>query len=182
MELLPIQSKICEVRGERIMFDFDLALLFDTETRTLKQSVKRNMVRFPETFMFVLTAKEWEEVITICDNLPQNVKYSPSLPFAFTEHGVTMLASILKSERAIKMNIAIVTAFIEMKKQISHYAELAKKIHEMEQQNNAQFMEIYEALENLIDDTHKLKEKDKKMEKWVQRDPIGFKKAKNRTN
>ncbi len=182
MELLPIQSKIYEVRGERIMFDFDLALLFDTETRTLKQSVKRNMVRFPESFMFVLTAKEWWEVITNCDNLPQNVKYSPSLPFAFTEHGVTMLASILKSERAIKMNIAIVTAFIEMKKQISHYAELAKKIHEMEQQNNAQFMEIYEALENLINDTHKLKEKDKKMEKWVQRDPIGFKKATNRTH
>ena len=70
MELLPIQSKIYEVRGERIMFDFDLALLFDTETRTLKQSVKRNMVRFPESFMFVLTAKEWEEVITNCNVYP----------------------------------------------------------------------------------------------------------------
>lgn len=182
MELLPIQSKIYEVRGERIMFDFDLALLFDTETKRLKQSVRRNIQRFPNTFMFELTSNEWREVVTNCDHLLSNARFSNVLPFAFTEHGVTMLASILKSERAIKMNIAIVTAFIEMKKQISHYAELAKKIHEMEQQNNAQFMEIYEALENLINDTHKLKEKDKKMEKWVQRDPIGFKKTQNRTN
>lgn len=179
MELLPIQSRIYEVRGERIMFDFDLALLFDTETRKLKQSVKRNILRFPEKFMFILSSKEWKEVITNCDNLSENVKYSPALPYAFTEHGVTMLASILKSDRAIKMNIAIVTAFIEMKKQLSHYADLAKKIHDLEQQNNAQFMEIYEALENLISDTHKLKERDKKQVKWEQREEIGFKKTKS---
>lgn len=179
MELLPIQSRIYEVRGERIMFDFDLALLFDTETRKLKQSVKRNILRFPEKFMFILSSKEWKEVITNCDNLSENAKYSPALPYAFTEHGVTMLASILKSDRAIKMNIAIVTAFIEMKKQLSHYADLAKKIHDLEQQNNAQFMEIYEALENLISDTHKLKERDKKQVKWEQREEIGFKKTKS---
>ena len=87
-----------------------------------------------------------------------------------------MLASILKSDRAIKMNIAIVTAFVEMKKHLSLYTELAKKIHELEQQTNTQFMEIYEALENLINDTHLLKEKDKKITKWEQREEIGFKK------
>ncbi|HOZ50420.1 MAG TPA: ORF6N domain-containing protein [Chitinophagaceae bacterium] len=115
MELLPIQSKIYEVRGERIMFDFNLVLLFDTETKRLKQSVRRNIQRFPNTFMFELTSNEWREVVTNCDHLLSNARFSNVLPFAFTEHGVTMLASILKSERAIKMNIAIVTAFIEMK-------------------------------------------------------------------
>jgi phage regulator Rha-like protein len=179
MELLPIQNKIYEVRGERIMFDFDLALLFDTETRTLKQSVKRNIALFPTPFMLTLTQIEWSEVITNCDNLPSNIRFTPSLPFAFTEHGVTMLASILKSERAIKMNIAIVTAFIEMKKQLTHYSELAQKIHTMEQQNNTQFLEIYEALENLINDTQQLKEKNKKRTTWEQRETIGFKKTKN---
>ncbi len=177
MELLPIQNKIYEVRGERIMFDFDLAFLFDTETKRLKQSVKRNIARFPPTFMFPLTENEVNEMVA------QNVIPSKSylggyLPFAFTEHGVTMLASILKSERAIKMNIAIVTAFVEMKKQLSQYTELGKKIHELEQQTNTQFMEIYEALENLINDTHQLKEKDKKRTKWEQREEIGFKKNK----
>jgi phage regulator Rha-like protein len=176
MELLPIQNKIYEVRGEKIMFDFDLALLFDTETKKLKQSVRRNIRRFPNTFMFELTPNEWREVVTNCDHLPSNARFTSVLPFAFTEHGVTMLASILKSDRAIKMNIAIVTAFVEMKKHLSLYTELAKKIHELEQQTNTQFMEIYEALENLINDTHVLKEKDKKLTRWEQREEIGFKK------
>ena len=129
--------------------------------------------------MFELTPNEWREVVTNCDHLPSNARFTSVLPFAFAEHGVTMLASILKSERAIKMNIAIVTAFVEMKKQLNHYSELAKKIHDLEQQSNTQFLEIYEALENLINDTHQLKEKDKKSTKWEQREQIGFKKDKN---
>ncbi len=80
------------------MLDFDLAELYETETRILKQSVRRNIDRFPENFMFQLTKKEWQKLITICDNLPETVKFSPALPFAFTEHGVTMLASVLKSK------------------------------------------------------------------------------------
>ena len=97
------------------MFDFDLAMLYGTETRILKQAVKRNIERFPKDFMFQLNKKEWQELITICDNLPEGVKFSPARPYAFTEHGVTMLASVLKSKKAIQMNIAIVRAFIVLK-------------------------------------------------------------------
>ena len=89
------------------MPDFDLAMLYGTETRILKQSVKRNKERFPKDFMFQLSKKEWLELITICDNLPEGAKFSPALPYAFTEHGVTMLASVLKSKKAIQMNIAM---------------------------------------------------------------------------
>jgi len=81
-----IESKIFLVRGCRVMFDFDLAKLYEVETRVLKQSVRRNLDRFPEDFMFQLSKEEWKEVVTNCDKLPDTVKYSPSLPFAFTEH------------------------------------------------------------------------------------------------
>lgn len=82
-----IENKIFVVRGHRVMFDFDLAKLYEVETRVLKQSVRRNPGRFPED-MFQLSREEWREVITNCDNLPNTVKYSPALPFAFTEHSV----------------------------------------------------------------------------------------------
>lgn len=87
MQLKKIQSIIYEIRGQKVMLDFDLARLYGTETRSLKQAVKRNRLRFPKDFMFILTKKEWQEVITNCDNLDDSIKYSPSLPFAFTEHG-----------------------------------------------------------------------------------------------
>jgi phage regulator Rha-like protein len=175
MKLEIIQNKIFEIRGQKVMFDFDLAQLFETETRILKQSVKRNIERFPENFMFQLSPNEWQELITNCDILPANVKFTRVLPLAFTEHGVTMLASVLKSKRAIQMNIAIVTAFIEMKKQLSQYTELAQKIHALESLNNSQFLEIYEALENLINDTEKLKIIQKNKTDFENRERIGFK-------
>lgn len=96
------------------MLDFDLANLYETETRILKQAVKRNVGRFPEDFMFQVTKNEWQQLITNCDKLPDGAKFSPVLPYAFTEHGVTMLASILKSKKAVQMNIAIVRAFIAL--------------------------------------------------------------------
>ncbi len=102
MQLRLIQNLIYEIREQKVVLDFDLAILYETETRTLKQAVKRNRVRFPKDFMFQLNKKEWQELITICDNLPEGIKYSPALPYAFTEHGVTMLASILKSKKAIQ--------------------------------------------------------------------------------
>ena len=85
MQLQIIQNKIFDIRGQRVILDYDLAAMYEVETRALKQAVKRNMSRFPEDFMFELTKSEWQEVITICDNLPQTVKFSPALPFAFTE-------------------------------------------------------------------------------------------------
>ena len=97
MELEVIKRKIFEIRGGRAMLDVHLAELYGVETRVLKQAVRRNKDRFPDDFMFELTRSEWQEVITNCDNLPERAKYSPSLPFAFTDQGVAMLSSVLRS-------------------------------------------------------------------------------------
>lgn len=89
------------------MLDFDLSELYETDTRSLKQAINRNIDRFPEDFMFQLTKKEWEELITNCDKLPATAKFSPSKPYAFTEQGVAMLSSVLRNKKAIDINIAI---------------------------------------------------------------------------
>ncbi|MBK7562332.1 MAG: ORF6N domain-containing protein [Chitinophagaceae bacterium] len=176
MRLTVIQQKIYEIRGYRVMLDFDLAALYGTETRTLKQTVRRNIDRFPKDFMFQLTKKEWKEVITICDNLPATVKFSPALPYAFSEHGVTMLASVLKSKKAIKMNIAIVRAFIALKQFVLNYKDLASQIKEIRHNvanHSEQLNQIYDAIENMMDE-----KEEKKQEKrlWKERERIGFKK------
>jgi len=110
--------------------------------------------------------------LAIDNNIPENLKYSPALPFAFTEHGVTMLASVLKSKKARKMNIAIVRAFIAMKKFALHYKELANQVVEIRQrigEHDVQLNQIYDAIENLLDETIENKE-------WDERERIGFKK------
>ena len=94
MELQVIQNKIHEIRGQRIMFDFDLAKMYKVETRVLKQAVRRNINRFPKDFMFQLSKTEWQEVITNCDNLPKRLKFSPSTPFAFSEQGKTVAKAL----------------------------------------------------------------------------------------
>jgi len=95
MQLEKIQTKIYEIRGQNVMLDFDLAELYEDETRALKQVVKRNIDRFPDDCMFELTKVEWQELITFCDNLPTGIKFSPAKPFAFTEQGVSMLSSAI---------------------------------------------------------------------------------------
>jgi ORF6N domain len=172
MQLQIIQKLIYEIRGQKVMLDFNLAPLYGTETRTLKQAVKRNIERFPKDFMFQLNKSEWQELITIGDNLPEGVKFSPALPYAFTEHGVTMLASVLKSKKAIQMNIAIVRAFIALNQFALNYKELADQIKELKEttsNHNGQLNHIYNALENLLD----IKAEEKK---WEDRERIGFKK------
>ncbi|MDR3246232.1 MAG: ORF6N domain-containing protein [Prevotellaceae bacterium] len=149
MDLQIIQHKIFEVRGCRVMFDFHLAELYQVDTRTLKQSVKRNMDRFPEDFMFELSKDEWKEVITICDNLPETVKYSPASPYVFTEQGIAMLSSILHSKRAIQVNIAIMRAFVLMRQMVIGYEELLKRIEQLEINTDIQFSEIYRVLTEL---------------------------------
>ncbi|HYQ56888.1 MAG TPA: ORF6N domain-containing protein [Draconibacterium sp.] len=171
MELELIQNKIFEIRGFRVMLDFDLANLYDVETRTLKQAVKRNMSRFPRDFMFQLTKEEWTELITNCDKLPESVRFSPALPMAFTEQGVAMLSSVLRSSTAIEINISIMRAFVLMRQMALGYEELLKRIEQLEISTNAQFSEIYQALTELM----------KKPEK-VERNPIGYKSVqKNKT-
>ncbi|MFA7066004.1 MAG: ORF6N domain-containing protein [Dysgonamonadaceae bacterium] len=149
MELQIIQNKIYEIRGIRVMLDFDLANLYDVETRVLKQAVKRNINRFPEDFMFELTKNEWQEVITICDNLPETIKYSPATAFAFSEQGVAMLSSVLRSKKAIEVNISIMRAFVALRQYALGYAELNRKLEEFMIETNMQFSDIYQALTEL---------------------------------
>lgn len=108
MELQAIQNKIYEIRGQNVMLDFDLAEMYEVENRALKQAVKRNIYRFPKDFMFQLTKKEWQELITNCDNLPEGIKFSPATPFAFTEQGVAMLSSVLRSRKAVEDRKSVV--------------------------------------------------------------------------
>ncbi len=173
MQLKIIQQKIFEVRGQSVMFDFDLAELYNVETRTLNQAVKRNTDRFPERFMFRLTNKEWQSIIK--NNSSQFVMSSRKhrggkyLPYAFTEHGITMLASVLHSKKAIQMNIAIVEAFIALKQFALSYKELAEKIASLEKKYNKSFADVYKALQLLLREkqTH---------DDWENRKRIGFKK------
>jgi hypothetical protein len=163
-----IQNKIYLIRNQKVMLDFDLAALYGVETRALKQSVKRNLIRFPEDFMFRLTKKEWTEVITICDNLPQNIKYSPSTPYAFTEQGVAMLSSILNSDRAIMVNIQIIRVFTRVRQFLYDNAELRIEIERIKTKtiNHDKSIElIFQYLDELID----------KKKEPLKRERIGYK-------
>lgn len=165
MELTQLQSKIHFIRGEKIIFDFDLATLYEVETRVLKQSVRRNEYRFPFDFMFKLTEVEWKEVITNCDNLPESIKYSPQTPFAFSEQGVAMLSSILKSKKAVETNIAIMRTFVEIRKAISLQSELSIQIRELKNnleerlgEHDIQLMEIYAVMQQFSIESAQKKE------------------------
>ena len=182
MELQIIQNKIFELRGLKVTFDFDLSTLYGVENRILKQTVKRNIERFPSDFMFQLSKNEWQELITICDNLPENAKFSPATPYAFTQEGVAMLSGILRSPIAIQININIMRAFvlirnyalvatttekelIAIKKQIKALTEDMESLGKEHEEYDKQFDDIYIALSELAT-SHK--EIDKP------RNPIGF--------
>ncbi len=173
MQLAVIHKKIYEIRGFKVMLDFDLAELYEVETKALNQAVKRNVTRFPKDFMYHLTKEEWDflrsQIVTL--EAEGRGRYPKYLPFAFTEHGVTMLASVLRSEKAIKMNIAIVRAFIALRQFAINYKDLAEQITELKQivgNHGGQLNHIYNALESLLDDKASQK-------KWEDRERIGFK-------
>lgn len=144
-----IISQIYIIRGMKVMLDFHLAGMYEVETRVLKQQVKRNLSRFPKDFMFQLSESEWKELITICDNLG-NMKFSPTTPLAFTEQGVAMLSGILRSEKAVNVNIAIMRAFVKMRELIDDNKGLKKKLDEMESKYDQQFQVVFEAIRQLI--------------------------------
>ena len=150
MQLQSIQNKIFKVRDQRIMLDFDLAILYEVETRVLNQAVKRNIDRFPERFMFQLTPNEWGSISS--QNVMRYPKKRPKSapPLVFTEHGVTMLSSILRSKRAIQINISIIDAFIALKKFALNYKELGDKLAEIESRYDKQIDDINEALKYLL--------------------------------
>ena len=182
MEITIIQRKIYELRGHRVMLDYDLAQLYEVETRVLNQAVKRSTERFPKDFMFRITGKEWkfissQTVMGIKNMSSQIVTTYPkkrpkiAFPYAFTEHGVTMLASVLRSGKAVKMNIAIVRAFIALRQFAINYEKLYKEIKELKEitgTHNIQLTQIYDVLENIMDE--KAEER-----KWADRNKIGFK-------
>jgi phage regulator Rha-like protein len=166
IETISIQHKIFEIRGQKVMLDFDLAQLYEIETKVLKQSIRRNLNRFPSDFMFELTPDEFTSLRSqIVTSSWGGTRY---LPFAFTEHGVTMLASILNSDKAININIQIVRAFITLRNWALNYKELADKIAQLENDNDKKFADIYEALNYLVSE--------KEMEtNQKERKKIGFK-------
>lgn len=166
MEIEVIQNKIFEIRGQKVMLDFDLALLYSVENKRLKEAVRRNPNRFPEDFMFELSKIEYDSLrtqfATLKNGRGQHLKY---LPFAFTEQGIAMLSSVLNSEKAIEINISIIRAFVTIRQFKLTYSELKDRIVEIE----SQFPDIYKALNYLVD-------KDNSSKNEIERNKIGYKK------
>jgi hypothetical protein len=147
-----LESFILTIRGHKVMIDADLAGLYGVETRTLNQAVKRNADRFPKDFMFRLTAGEKSEVITNCDHL-RHLKFSKSLPFAFTEHGAIMAATVLNSPQAVSMSVFVVRAFILMREHIAANAAILKRLAEIDRtllQHDTALLDLYEKLLPLL--------------------------------
>ncbi len=175
MELSVLQSKIHEVRGEKIIFDYDLASLYDVETKVLNQAVKRNIIRFPQDFMFQITLEEfesnWSQIVTSS----RKHRGKSYLPYAFTEQGVAMLSSVLRSEKAALVNIAIMRAFVEIRKTISLQSNLSQQIMELKNdleqrlgEHDVQLMEIYTVMEQFLDEKTEQKN-------WENRKKLGYK-------
>ncbi|MBS1553397.1 MAG: ORF6N domain-containing protein [Bacteroidetes bacterium] len=168
MQLQKIQNRIYEVRGQNVMLDFDLADLYETETKRLKEAVRRNIDRFPNDFMFELTREEYNSLRTQFATLEAGRgKYSKFNPFAFTEQGVAMLASVLNSPKAIQVNIQIVRAFVFIRQYALSHKDLSDKLRELETRYNKHFKDIGEALNYLL-------QKDKQIKTFKKRKRIGF--------
>lgn len=157
-----IERSILLIRGQKVLLDSDLAELYGVTTKVLNQSVSRNRDRFPADFMFRLSAREKSEVVTNCDHLAK-LKYSPTRPYVFTEQGVAMLSSVLRSPRAVQVNVEIMRAFVRLRQIFSTHADLAKKLDELEQKYDEQFKVVFDALRELMSPPERKK-----------RPPIGF--------
>ena len=148
MELELIKRSILEIRGKKVILDFELAKMYQTETKRLKESVRRNIKRFPDDFMFELTPDEWENLRSqIATSSWGGQRY---LPFAFTEQGVAMLSSVLNSEIAIEVNINIMRAFVLMRQFALTYQELSEQLKDLENRHNQKFDDIEHVLNYLI--------------------------------
>ncbi|GHT32831.1 DNA-binding protein [Bacteroidia bacterium] len=165
IESANIQNKICEVRGQKVMLDFHIAEIYEVETRVLNQAVQRNIELFPSDFMFQLTKEEWQvqksqnEVFEIKTENEANLKSqfvtsswggTRKLPFAFTEHGVTMLANVLKSKKARLTSVTIVRAFIALKQFALNYKEIADKLKQIETKYDTKFGDIEQVINYLL--------------------------------
>lgn len=126
-----VTQKILLIRGRKVMLDADLADLYGVPTKALNQAVKRNSERFPDDFMFQLNKEEKQQVVTNCDHLAR-LRFSPTLPNAFTEHGALMLGNVLKSERAVEVSLLVVRAFVQLRELLSTHKELAARLEALE--------------------------------------------------
>ena len=154
-ELIPaevIENKILLIRSEKVMLDADLAALYGVTTKRLNEQVKRNRERFPEDFMFQLSEKEKAEVVANCDHL-KRLKFSPNLPYAFTEHGAIMLATVLNSPVAVQASIQVVRAFVKLREMLSSNKELAHKLTLLEnriEKHDGEIKAIFNAIRQLM--------------------------------
>jgi len=159
-----IEKAILLIRGQKVMLDADLAELYDVETKVLVQAVKRNLERFPEDFMFQLSQEEFailrSQIVTSSDWGGRRYR-----PYAFTEQGVAMLSSVLRSRRAIQVNIEIMRAFIRLRQMLASHVELARKLDALEKKYDAQFRQVFEAIRQLMAPPER------------KRRPIGFRKV-----
>jgi hypothetical protein len=147
-----IERSILLIRGEKVMLDADLAVLYGVTTKRLNEQVKRNRNRFPEDFMFQLNEEEKAEVVANCDHLSK-LKFSRALPYAFTEHGAIMAASVLNSPRAIEVSVFIVRAFVKLRRTIAEHKELARKISQLERRladHDDQILSLVQAIRQFL--------------------------------
>jgi len=147
-----IGQQIQVIRGVRVMLDADLARLYGVPTKRLNEQVKRNAERFPEDFVFLLTLAERDEVVANCDRLAR-LRFSPNLPYAFTEHGAIMAANLLRSERAVKVSVFVVRAFVKLRETFAAHRELAVKLSELEsklQDHDGQIGALIDAIRSLM--------------------------------
>ncbi len=162
--LLPVESvinKILVIRNQKVILDRDLANLYKVETRALKQAVRRNIKRFPEDFMFILNKKEIELMVSQTV-IPSKSYFGGSAPFAFTEQGVAMLSSVLKSEKAIEVNILIMRAFVRLREIISTHKKVEEKLREIDsnlKDHDEKILQIIQVINQLINPPEPVKKK-----------------------
>jgi phage regulator Rha-like protein len=162
-QLIPqemIETQIYNIRGQKVLLDRDLARLYGVKTKVLKQAVNRNIERFPDDFMFQLNSKEFKnwrsQIVTSNPGDRMGLRYRP---YAFTQEGVAMLSSVLNSERAIQVNIAIMRTFIKLREIMVTHKDLARKIDDMERKYDAQFKVVFEAIRRLLTPPEKPKKR-----------------------
>jgi hypothetical protein len=172
MDIQIIQQKIHQVRGQKVMFDFDLADFYQIETRALKQAVRRNIERFPPDFMFELSESEADDMVSQ-NVIPSKSYFGGAMPFAFSELGVAMLSSVLRGDKAVQTNIAIMRAFVAMRRFALSYSDLSERLNGLERvirdlalTENAHYEELRTAIDEMLNDKTE----------WESRTRIGYKK------
>ena len=164
-----VQARILTIRGQRVILDTDLADLYGVPTKRLNEQVKRNLKRFPPDFMFQLVEQEKAEVVAICDHL-QRLRFSPNLPYAFTEHGAIMVASVLNSDHAVQTSVFVVRAFVQLRRMLVPYKDLMARLEDLEKTvgtHGEQIVAIVDAIRLLMPPPEE-----------SPKEPFGFRRAK----